>query len=171
MPVNNDRYESQNPREVCGLHAGAVREVTGGCFCCRFPDLVAALENLTSQHVPNVIHCEPVGSCTDISATVLQPLKKQYAEQYRLAPYTVLLDPRRTIEALGPGHDTTLPDHVLYILRKQIEEADLLVINKADITPDEIIDGCRTLLARFAPETPVLTMSALTGMGVSEWLG
>ncbi len=153
-----------------GSDVGEVREVAGGCFCCRFNDLVSALENLASQHVPNVILCEPVGSCTDISATVLQPLKKLHAEQYRLTPFTVLLDPRRTVEALGGGHHPTLPDHVLYIIRKQIEEADLLVINKADVTSPETIDRCRMLLAEFAPGTPVLTMSALTGMGVGEWL-
>jgi len=150
-------------------HRGAVREVAGGCFCCRFPDLVGALEDLTSQLDPNVILCEPVGSCTDISATVLQPLKELYRQQYRLAPFTVLLDPQRTIEALDKKTGATLPEHVLYIVRQQIEEADLLVINKADLASPETIDRCRTLVAELVPNTPVLTMSAMNGVGVDAW--
>jgi glycerol uptake facilitator protein len=150
-------------------HRGAVREVSGGCFCCRFPDLVEALGDLTSRLDPNVILCEPVGSCTDISATVLQPLKKLHRQQYRLAPFTVLLDPQRTIEALDKASHASLPDHVLYILRKQIEEADLLVINKADMASPETLDRCRTLVTELVPNTPVLTMSAASGAGVDAW--
>ena len=154
-----------------GSRAGEVREVAGGCFCCRFPDLVTVLANLVAGHAPGTILCEPVGSCTDVSATVLQPLKKLHGDHYRLTPYTVLLDPHRTVEALGATRYTTLPDHVLYIFRKQVEEADVLVINKADVTPAEAMDRCRTLLEEVAPDTPVLTMSALTGTGIPEWLG
>jgi Ni2+-binding GTPase involved in maturation of urease and hydrogenase len=154
---------------LSGCHNAAVQEVAGGCFCCHFPDLLTALGDLTAQHAPDVILCEPVGSCTDVSATVLQPLKKLHGDQYRLAPFTVLLDPRRTIEAFSGESQTTFPDHVLYIFRKQVEEADLLVINKADDTPADIIDRCRTLLTGLAPNTPVFAISALTGAGVDEW--
>lgn len=150
--------------------AGVVGEVAGGCFCCRFPDLVTALADLVERGAPDTILCEPVGSCTDVSATVLQPLKKLHGDRYRLTPYTVLLDPRRTGEALGQQRHSNLPDNVLYIFRKQVEEADLLVINKADITPADTIEQCRRLLNDVAPDTPVLTMSALIGTGISEWL-
>src|SRR5271169_6289565 len=49
-------------------------QITGGCFCCRLSDLVHAAEELRA-YMPEVIFAEAVGSCTDISATVLQPLK------------------------------------------------------------------------------------------------
>jgi G3E family GTPase len=41
-------------------------QVSGGCFCCRFPDLVDALERLAA-HRPDVIFAEAVGSCTDLA--------------------------------------------------------------------------------------------------------
>src|ERR1700761_1367952 len=41
------------------LHEVAAREVTGGCFCCRFSDLVAAIESLRELR-PEVIFAEPV---------------------------------------------------------------------------------------------------------------
>ena len=56
-----------------------------------FRNLVDAAERLRA-HSPDVIFAEAVGSCTDISATTLQPLKLYYRRQFRLAPYTVLVD-------------------------------------------------------------------------------
>src|SRR6266403_3434412 len=47
-----------------------VEEITGGCFCCKFNSLVEASEKLASQSAPDVFIAEPVGSCTDLKATV-----------------------------------------------------------------------------------------------------
>ena len=58
-----------------------VREIVGGCFCCRSETLVQALESLEEGEEnahpreagrgaagirPNVFIAEPVGSCTDL---------------------------------------------------------------------------------------------------------
>ncbi len=51
-----------------------VSEVAGGCFCCRFNDLVTASDSLLSEQKPDVLIGEPVGSCTDLAATVVQPM-------------------------------------------------------------------------------------------------
>lgn len=55
-----------------------VEEVTGGCFCCRFEDLVSAAERLAEPGMPDVVLGEPVGSCTDLAATVLRPVRKYF---------------------------------------------------------------------------------------------
>ncbi len=47
-----------------------VGEVAGGCFCCRFEDLENAASRLFKDIRPDVLLSEPVGSRTDISATV-----------------------------------------------------------------------------------------------------
>ena len=98
-----------------------VEEVSGGCFCCKFDDLVGAMDVLTGAEQPDALLGEPVGSCTDLSATVIQPLKALHSDRYRLAPFTVLVDPDRVGEVLGlsgpaappPG----FPDDVNYIFR------------------------------------------------------
>ncbi len=138
--------------EVSGLDA---EEITGGCFCCRFSHLVNAAERLCA-HDPDVILVEPVGSCIDISATVLQPLKQLYRDQFRLAPYTVLVDPQRAAELLAPGADADLA----YLFRNQMEEADLVCFSKAD------------LYSEFPELSPgfALQLSAVTGRGVGEWM-
>lgn len=147
-----------------------VQEVCGGCFCCRFADLVAASGKLIEQLRPDVLLGEPVGSCTDISATVLQPIKGLYGDWFRLSPFSVLADPARLREAFSEQAQATLSPKVLYVFRKQLEEADLIVLNKADtLSADELAD-LKTLVARHCPELPVLAISALTGEGVDAWL-
>ena len=135
-----------------GLDAG---EITGGCFCCRFSALMEVLDALQARH-PDVILAEPVGSCTDISATTLQPIRSVFPPAYRLAPFTVLVDPVRASELLQPGADSNLS----FLFHKQIDEADLICLTKSDIYPD-------------APDLPgarARRISAKTGQGVAAWL-
>ena len=53
-------------------------EVPRGCFCCRFDALLEAAGRLDA---PDVLLAEPVGSCTDIVATVIRPLEQAYRRQ------------------------------------------------------------------------------------------
>jgi hypothetical protein len=139
--------------ETAGFPA---QEVTGGCFCCRFSEFAAAAERLASRDAPEIILAEPVGSCTDLSATILQPIKRFYGDRFRLAPLTVLVDPARA-HALS-AHDA---DPLLaYLFRKQIAEADFIRFSKADLHRDfPRLEGVN---AR--------PLSARTGTGISQWL-
>ena len=69
-----------------------VEEIPGGCFCCRFNSLVDATKRLTAASRPEVFVAEPVGSCTDLAATVTYPLRQLYGEGYSIAPLSVLVD-------------------------------------------------------------------------------
>ncbi|HVX67547.1 MAG TPA: GTP-binding protein, partial [Bryobacteraceae bacterium] len=50
----------------------AAGEVAGGCFCCRLSEFLACSERLLAEHRPEVILAEPVGSCTDLAATIFR---------------------------------------------------------------------------------------------------
>jgi hypothetical protein len=52
-----------------------------------------------------------------------------------------------------------------YIFTKQLEEADLIVINRIDELSEGEVDSLAALLAKQYPGTPVLRMSAKTGAG------
>ncbi|HYK37784.1 GTP-binding protein [Alloacidobacterium sp.] len=136
--------------EMSGVIAG---EVTGGCFCCRFSKLITAMEAL-HPYQPDVIFAEPVGSCTDIAATVLAPLREEF-NHYRLAPFTVLVDPARAA-ALQNNENRNLT----FLFRRQLQEADLVCITKTDIYPDA--SGLSGIHIRH--------LSGKTGQGVREWL-
>ena len=174
--VANDQAAELVDTEILKETGSAVEEVAGGCFCCRFPDMIAAMERLVRQAGADVLIGEPVGSCTDLSATVLQPLKKLHAGQFDVAPFSVLVDvnqvgcwtgcgrPRR------PGAVGPFPDNVLYIYDKQLEEADLIVLNKADLISAAELAALKGSLAERFPDAPLLAMSAQSGEGVDAWL-
>jgi hypothetical protein len=139
-------YAAQN-----GIQSG---EVTGGCFCCKLSDLLRVMGELRAHH-PDVIFAEPVGSCTDISATILHPLL-EYRDEFRLAPFTVLADPERARSLLADDADPDLS----FLFRKQLQEADLICWTKSDLYPD-----CPQI-----PADHVRQVSARTGQGVAAWL-
>ena len=113
--ILNDQGDDLVDTHYAGALGVSCDQVTGGCFCCRFPDLMEAAGRLLENR-PDVIFAEAVGSCTDIVATTLRPLVRGYRDRFRIAPLTVVLDPRRTFD--DPDLD--------YLYRNQLAEADLL---------------------------------------------
>jgi G3E family GTPase len=146
-----------------------VREVTGSCFCCNFPAFLEAALTLEDRLHADVVVAEPVGSCADLSATILQPLKDRHAGDFRLARLSVAADPFRIEAALDP-QVTDLHPSAAYIVRKQLEEADLIVLNKADLLSTVDASALRARVEAAFPETEVVFVSAQNGQGVDEWL-
>jgi len=146
-----------------------VREVAGSCFCCNFPGLIEAAEQLRGEVGADVLITEPVGSCTDLSATILQPLKDRYQHEFVLAPLSVLADPSRLRDVLS-GDKPTIHPSAAYIFLKQLEEADLVCVNKVDLLSEREQDGLRSMLKERLPGIPVRFVSALNGDGLDEWL-
>src|SRR6478609_9727518 len=66
-----------------------VGEVPGACFCCKFDELVDTTSKLTAATAPEIVITEPVGSCTDLVATVVEPLKHLHGDDYEVAPLAV----------------------------------------------------------------------------------
>ena len=147
----------------------STEEITGGCFCCKFNSLSEAASRLTAETRPDVFLAEPVGSCTDLRATVSYPLQRLYGDRYRIAPLSVLIDPIRARQVLQLDSGKVFSPKVLYIYEKQVEEADLLVINKCDlVTPSQLQELQSALQARF-PQADILRMEARHGVGIETW--
>ncbi|MFM9961115.1 MAG: GTP-binding protein [Planctomycetaceae bacterium] len=142
-----------------------VNEVAGACFCCRFNDLISTIDTLGVVQLPDVILAEPVGSCTDLVATVLQPIKRLYDAKFSLAPFPVILKPSHGRKVLRGEKGSGFSPKAEYILRKQLEEADAILINRIDeLTPAELKELIDLVEEQF-PGTPVLRVSARTGAG------
>ena len=140
----------------------ATGEVNGGCFCCRFHDLVAVIEQLSETRQPDIILAEPVGSCTDIISTVIKPLENKYPDRYEVAPFTVVVDPTRDL--------TSFPESMSQLFRWQIEEADQVIINKIDVLSMQERQQHLQRLQTTFPNTPFTSLSARSGEGVAAWL-
>ena len=122
-------------------HGIAADQVAGGCFCCRFPDLIDALDRLADA-APEVIFAEAVGSCTDIVATTLRPLLHDYPARFRVAPLTVLVN----------ANQNFVDQDLQFLYTNQVAEADVLI-------------GWGSALPSSAR-----SVNAVTGEGVAEWL-
>lgn len=144
-------------------------EIPGGCFCCRFDALVDATLRLRQSLGPEVYLAEPVGSCTDLVATVANPLRRLHGRAVTLAPASVMVDPRRAQQVLGLRAGEGFTDGVAYIYLKQLEEADLIVIGKSDLLTAPELAGLREALARRFPTAEVLAVSSRTGDGLEAW--
>jgi hypothetical protein len=117
-----------------------------------------------------LILAEPVGSCTDLVATVVRPIQQMYQSKFDVAPYAVLLKPSHGGRILRNEAKAGFSPQAAYIFKKQLEEADLIVINRAD----ELSEGELTELAapiqNDYPDTPVLKTSAKTGAGFDAFI-
>lgn len=112
---------------------------------------------------------EPVGSCADLSATILQPLKKYWNTSLLVSPLTVLADPER-LAAILRGEQAGLHEDAAYIYRKQIEEADIVAITKTDTMSADALAQLRDKTEQTFPKARVMTVSAVAGDGLDEWL-
>ncbi len=168
--ITNDQSHGLVDTTLLEANGFPTEEIGGGCFCCRFNSLVEAGQRLEESTRPDLFLAEPVGSCTDLVATVVIPLQQMYGEAYALSPMTVLIDPVRAQRVLGLKPGKSFSPKVTYIYQKQLEEAQLLVINKCELLNEaELKELTAELQARY-PRARVLSMSARSGLGVDEWL-
>lgn len=163
--ITNDQATNLVDTSLLMSDGNVVREVSGSCFCCNFPGFAEAVEYIAEEIGGGITIAEPVGSCTDLSATIMQPLKDQYQELADTAPLTVLADPERLQGILDKKYSTAA-----YIVTKQFDEADVILINKID-TLDQ--PQCEELLKRTQERwvnAKVMAVSVKEGTGVAEWL-
>jgi hypothetical protein len=153
--VTNDQGRDLVDTALARAAGMPVGEVAGGCFCCRLSDLLRAADALAALPA-DVIFAEPVGSCTDLAATVLRPLMRGDPGRFRIAPLTVLVDPVRARVLATPEAD---PD-LAFLFRQQLSEADLVCATKVDATAD--MPALGDIVAQ--------RLSARTGQGVDAWV-
>jgi len=167
--ITNDQSVGLVDTAMLGAHGFPVQEITGGCFCCRFNSLVDAANELSKQSRPDVFIAEPVGSCTDLKASVSYPLRRIYGDDFSIAPLAVLIDPVRALRILGLEPGKTFSPKVLYIYKKQLEEAEQIVVNKIDLLTQDRRKTLREALARDYPKATIFEISAREGTSLTAW--
>ncbi len=168
--VTNDQASDLVDTNTFRAQGLPTQEVPGACFCCRFEDLVSQVGSLASAERPDVILAEPVGSCTDLVATVIQPLKDLYGGRFEVGPYAVLFKPSHGTRILRNQQAGGFSPKAAYIFKKQLEEADAIVINRIDEFDPPRIEELTRLVAETYPGVPVVRVSAKTGEGFEELL-
>ena len=137
-----------------------IREVPGGCMCCAAGiPMRVALNQLISKAKPDRLMIEPtgLGHPREVIKALLQP---EYHGVIDLQSVVTLVDARKI-------SDTRYTDHPVF--RQQLEVADCIVANKADLYVADESEQLGRYLARMGREgTPVY----ITRHGVlnSAWL-
>jgi G3E family GTPase len=164
--VTNDQGDVLVDSRVVGEAGFPFVEVQNGCFCCRFPDFMTKVDELVSLVKPDLILAEPVGSCTDLIATVYNPLKEYHKGELDLAPYVVLVDAKKVLNVAGLDASK---DRQLALMAWQLQEADLICINKVDLIDQSEQPKVLDALKRFYFEEPeCLFISAKTGYNLNR---
>ena len=167
--ITNDQGRNLVDTATLRSQGFATEEISGGCFCCRFNSLVDAATKLTEQTRPEVFIAEPVGSCTDLVATVTYPLRRLYGDNFTVAPVSVLVDPVRAARVFGLEKGAVFSQNVLYVYLKQIEEADLVIISKADLIEEPRLAALRSAIAAKFPRKDIMFASSRFGTNLDTW--
>lgn len=163
--VTNDQANDLVDTYTLRAQGFRVGEIPGACFCCNFNKLIATLSELAREEVPDVILAEPVGSSADLVATVIEPLLAMHADRYEVGPLSVLLKPehgRKILQRKETKRGGFSP-RAAYIFLKQVEEADVVVLNKTDKLSSAERDELVRLVEKQFPQKTIVAVSALEG--------
>jgi Ni2+-binding GTPase involved in maturation of urease and hydrogenase len=166
--VTNDQGTELVDTRLARSNLDSVAEVTGGCFCCRFDDLMAVVTELIAAAAADTIIAEAVGSCTDLQATVVRPLRAYHGDRFTTAPLATIVDPHR-LRAFGRAAARGEPESELsYLFGRQLAEADIIAVNKADLIGAAQTATVAAGLRDRYPAATVIPYSARTGAGLAD---
>ena len=167
--ITNDKGSVLVDTEYLKTSGLPVHSVSGGCFCTHLDLLEGVLDEIKTNLLPDIILAEPIGSCIDILATILLPIYEKYAEQFAVAPLTTVIDPARLMKYMQ-RRGSAAQTHLDYVFSKQMEQADVLFLNKCDqLCEDEIASLAQRLQALY-PDKRIITGSANSGAGCDALL-
>lgn len=140
-------------------------QIGGNCICYQHENLVDKLNQLRSQGA-DVLFSDIPGCGIGALDHVYLQLEEKEPGMFDLMPFTCILDPERMRMIMPENASINLPTEMRWLLDAQINEADLVVLNKTDLlSPGELKERL-DFLAKEYPQVPVMAMSAKTGEGV-----
>jgi G3E family GTPase len=164
--ITNDQGEYLVDTDYARSAGLAVGEVLKGCFCCNFTDFITNIARIAERVSPDYILAEPVGSCTDLTATVVNPFSLYHRELAELCGFYVLADGPRL---LGEYAEMDLMHPVIpreVLISHQLKESRTLLLSKTDLlNPDERQKAVEQLRS-LNPGARILACSAKGGEGL-----
>jgi len=167
--VTNDQGSDLVDTNFLKASGMSVLEVTGGCFCCNFEEFINKIQTLAENDMPDVILAEPVGSCTDLIATIFKPIALKYMTKVILRPLSVVVDPKR-IKRLLIEENSGFHSEINYLFKKQLEEADIIVLNKIDSLAKKDIQKITDFISNKFKASDIVCVSAKNNLNIDEWI-
>jgi G3E family GTPase len=136
------------------------REITNGCICCTLKiDMEQALDSLAEEYGPNTVIIEPTGVA--FPRQIKEEIELMKIADMEFSPIINLID--------GSRFDLEI-EQVPIFIKTQIEDADILGINKIDVATDEQISKVKALLQHYNTDARILEFSAKENEGNFEEL-
>jgi len=165
--ITNDQGDQQVDSALIKSLDIPGKEVINGCFCCNYNQLDSHIQSWTEDFRPDVIFAESVGTCTDLIATIAKPLG---IFRPGLDVVISVFADASLISSLLDGTSLFIKESVRYIFKKQLEEADVLVMNKSDLVSPEQRARIMEMIGREYPGKTVLFQNSLQNDGIRQWL-
>jgi Ni2+-binding GTPase involved in maturation of urease and hydrogenase len=166
--ITNDQGMQQVDTQFIKGHQIPSEEVANGCFCCHYNELHKNMESLQQFEGTEIIFAESVGSCTDLAATVVNPLLHFNPGRYEIV-LSVFADIRLLTRFLQDGK-SIFDDNVNYIYEHQLEEADIIVVNKIDLLQANRLEEAGRLIKAVYKGKEILFQNSLSEESVRQWL-
>ncbi len=144
-----------------------VTEIGSGCICCTVAgSLVTTLRSLKEGFKPSLILVEPTGVAIPRQIKDVAAAEREVEE----VSSVVLMDASRyeTMEGLIRSHRE---EGFKSLLEKQMEAADVILVNKVDIATEEQVKRTEEMVRQANPGAQVILFSARTGQGIKELTG
>lgn len=131
----------------------ATEELTSGCICCTLRiSMRYTLQTLEEEFKPDIVIIEPTGIA--FPGQIRDEIETMGLSELSFAPIITLVD---------PGRFGTEAKEIPRFIETQIREAEILCINKIDVTPAEIVLSTEKMLLEINPEAHILKFSAKLG--------
>jgi len=150
---------------ACGCD---ITELTGECICYQTENLVDRLKCLMDYEHYDLVMSDIPGCGVGALDHVYHKLDKDYHGEFELAPFTVIADPERLRTIMPEQADINLPEEMNYLFRAQLQEADVVVLNKIDLLTDDGIEVYLKFLRDFCPDATVFAISAKNKTNISQ---
>jgi|LSQX01.3.fsa_nt_gb G3E family GTPase len=142
-------------------------QIAGDCICYQHENLVDKLNQLVDQGATVIMSDIPGCGIGALEHVYLQLAERRPGE-FDLMPFTCIVDPERLRLLMPEAEQINLPAEMRFLLEAQMAEADIIVLNKVDLISVEEQEKRVEFIKASFPDTPVFSMSALTGEGVEE---
>ena len=165
--ITNDQGDQQVDSALVKSFGIPAAEVANGCFCCNYDQLDKHIHSFIENIQPDIIFAESVGSCTDLVATVAKPFVREMPGCSVII--SVFADATLFL-SLFEGRVNFISENVQYIYKKQLEEADVLVINKIDLLASSEVAAIHKHLENEFPEKTILYQNSFEENSIEKWM-
>ena len=136
-----------------------VEEIASGCICYQMENTVDRIRRMRDGAGAKLVMSDIPGCGVGTVEHVYKQVLRDNSDEFWLGPLTVIVDPERLRMIMPEQADINLPPELKYLLETQVEEADLVVLNKIDKLSEPELQRYLDFLGEVC-EVPVMAISA-----------